>query len=95
MNQMEDLSVSVTRAFRPDGTTYPVYWEVRNSAMGEQLMAGIREERDPGYRFMLVDEPDTEITKQHVMDRIREQGHTTSNAARITWWLYENGLIAS
>lgn len=89
---MEDISVSVTRAFRPDGTTYPVFWEVRNSAMGESLFAGIR---DGGDATEFTDPTDTSIdwTAVTVMKACSDSGLITTDAARITHWLIENSLI--
>lgn len=91
---LQDLSVSVTRAFRPDGTSYPTYWEVRNSARGEQLMDGVRaREGEWSGNFVFVMDAEEPISKQNVMDQLMLIGVSTTDAARITWWLVENGLV--
>lgn len=91
-HSMEDLSVTITRAFRPDGTSYPVFWEVRNSAVGEMLFSGVKD--GPGSREFS-DPGDTDIawTAVTVMAACTEVGLITTDAARITHWLIENSLI--
>ena len=90
MGPLNDHSISVTRAFRADGTTYPVFWEVRNSGQGIQVMAGVRTAEGE-----FIDPVSNEVwNRKATMHLLADlHGMTSSDAARITWWLVENGLI--
>jgi hypothetical protein len=90
-NVITDCSVSVTRAFRADGTSYPVYWELRNSAMGEQLIDAVSEAGE------FVDPTDTSEVwdRKNVAAVLRDKGCNQLDAVRMTLWLVEHDLILS
>lgn len=88
---LQDISVSVTRAFRENGTTYPCYWEVRDSAHGVGLMAAVADS-DSG-QFVLPDDAHEVVTRQIVLNCLQDRGCTFTQAMRVWHRLAENGLI--
>ncbi len=85
---LTDISVSVTHAFNSDGTTLPVYWEVRDSGRGEPLYAGVREEEkfcDPNNMV--------EWGMRSVIIALVTSGMASRDAVKVARWLFDAELI--
>lgn len=88
-HSIADCSVSVTRAFREDGTTYPAYWELRDSGRGEILAAGVRND-DGKFVEPLSGEA---WNRANVQISLRHMGVAHADAARMALWLVEHGVV--